>query len=371
MENNVSESHYQRRLLFLYPDLDDYPNGEERDKIFRLVNYLNHICEEANSFMSKLFGSQIFVKSECVPTVVMKSISKNPENFENPDFKGVRVCITEYDGIKFDEYYKKYATMEARMEQDISHLIAINLFTEAYIKTKKKKPVKAAWKKSRIEGYDAEITLAVDELEHVLSSIMLDIALYHYFELPREFESRYGFGTIKKEYLEKEFSPKEMEGIYGSKAKSREEILYLPFAQSYIQKLYESVSCTGELISSFKDMIYKYVADWVVINSEQKTVSLRLRNRLYPDEHNRLAKELFDALEPKEKRDIADYYLQLRKVNTDAPIILLLCRNNVIADGQRKQKFLIETNMEPDRYINLEDDYVLFDIIEENLDEEL
>ena len=364
-DTKTTKNHNQRKLLFLYPDLDDYPDGEKRDKIFRLVNHLNYICRGANSFMTKVFKTQIFVKSECVPTVVMKPISKNPEKFDNPDFNGVRVCITKYDNISFDGYYKKYTTMEVREEQDISHLISIKL------SSKEQSNKKVIWKKSTLEGYDAEITLWVNELERVLSSIMLDIALYHYFNLPVEFKSRYEFGKIKIDYLEKEFSPKRMEGIYGSKSKSRDGILYLPFAQSCIHKLYDSADSSKDLISSFRDMVYKYVVDWVVVNVDLKTISLRLRNKLYPPNHDDLASVLFNKLEEKEINDIINDYLQLRKENADEPIILLLCRNN-IADGKHRQKYLVESNMEPNRYINLEDDYVLFDIImEESLDEEL
>lgn len=230
-------------------------------------------------------------------------------------------------------------------------------------------------KNSDNESFSAVIESGVDELSKIIISIMLDIALYHYFKLPNNLLYRQSFGIVKKEFLEDSLSRTEMRSIYGSSFNSRKDIRYLSISSLFIDNIYENPEAITELLKTFTRFYYKHVIGSVLVDINNNYIKL---DKSFPVDDDEKAKEILDNLTDNEKNEIIEEYKNLSlardsmgtSASREDKIILLLYDEAIFTfQNTKKRKFFMEINMEPETYINLADVYMLFRVDVSDVDE--
>ena len=163
---------YRRKVLFLYPNIDDLPDDNIKEKVVDLIDSLYYIISDANEFIARAFSSDVFVNSKYIPVIEAQAINKAHDEVSQEDIHGIRLCVASFDTYDFSDKYCHLISKEKLDENDVSHLLSIKLFPRSR---------KYSWKTSNDPNYSAVIETGVNELEKIIESIMLDIALYHYF----------------------------------------------------------------------------------------------------------------------------------------------------------------------------------------------
>ena len=69
-----AEENIVRKVLFLYPDIDDI--AENHGEIEELVNILHLIVGKTNETIAQIFSSEIFSDLKDIPQIETQSISK-------------------------------------------------------------------------------------------------------------------------------------------------------------------------------------------------------------------------------------------------------------------------------------------------------
>lgn len=241
---------YRRKVLFLYPNIDDFPNEIIREKVVDLIDSLYYIISDANEFVARAFSSDVFVNSKYIPVIESQAINKAHDEVSKEDIHGLRLCVTSFDEYDFSDKYSNLISKKNLVENDISHLLSIKLYS---------KSKKYSWKASTDESFSAIIETGVNELTKIVVSIMLDIALYHYFKLPKGLVYRQSFGLIKKEFLDASLSNNEMRAVYGSSGDKRENIRYLSISLSFIDDIDREPENIQSLLKTFTDFYYRHV----------------------------------------------------------------------------------------------------------------
>lgn len=368
MNTKDSNRHiYKRKVLFLYPNIDDLSDSI-KEKLADLIDSLYYIISDANEFVARAFSSDAFVNSKYIPVIESQAINKAHDEASQEDIHGIRLCVTSFDSFSFKDKYSHLISKEKLDENDVSHLLSIKLFPKAK---------KYSWKTSNDENYSAEIETGVDELKNIIISIMLDIALYHYFRLPADLPYRQSFGMIKKEFLDVSMSSNARRVLYGSSDEKRSNIRYLPISLQYIDAIEKDPEKIKELLKGFTDLYYKHVIPDVYIDTKNNTISFEKGNKENPFDNQEEFDKLISSLTKTEIDEIIELFKnQLndedRSVleDRDEIVILLLNNKDIFSYSSTKRKrFLVKKDMEPEYYINLDDFYALFHMIYVDSDE--
>lgn len=361
---------YKRKVLFLYPNAEDFSDQVIVGKIEDLVDSLYYIIREANEFVSRTFSSNVFVNSKYIPIIESQAINKVYDEVTEDDIHGLRLCVTSFDEIDFSDKYSGLISKKNIDKNDISHLLSIKLFS---------KSKKYSWKTSENENFSALIETGVNELTKIIVCIMLDIALYHYFKLPKGLVYRQSFGLIKKEFLNASLSNNQMKNVFGSSDANRSNIKYLSISLSYIDDIEREPQNIKSLLKAFTDFYYKHVIADALVDIRSERIDFINGDKEIPvdDEDAQIVQKLVKELSDSDIAEIIEQFKnELSDENDSATssaeqkIILLLSDKNIFPYlGNKRRKFLVKKDMDPNIYINLEDFYILFHLISSDIDE--
>ena len=353
---------YRRIVLFLYPNVEDFPNDVIREKVVDLKESLYYIISDVNELVARVFSSDAFVNSKYIPVIESQAINKVYNEVKEDDIHDIRICVTSFEDYDFSDKYCHLISKEKLAKNDVSHLLSVKLFS----KTKK-----YLWKTSEDENYSAVIETGVNELGKVIVSIMLDIALYHYFRLPADLSYRQSFSMIKKQYLDLSMSSIARKASFGTPDEKRLEIRYLPISLPYVDDIQKNPDKIKELIKKFTDLYYKHVIPVAYIDLKNNDIEFDIENQKVPSDNPEEFKKLISGIS---KTDI-DEIIELFKNQTvdidssfsddrDEKIILLICNKEIFPYmGTKRKKFMVKKDLDPNIYINLEETYALFHMV--------
>lgn len=361
---------YRRKVLFLYPNAEEFTDKVIVEKIEDLVDSLYYIIREANEFVSRTFSSNVFVNSKYIPIIESQAINKVYDEVTEDDIHGLRLCVTSFDEIDFSDKYSGLISKKSLDENDISHLLSIKLCS---------KSKKYSWRDSENENFSALIETGVNELAKIIICIMLDIALYHYFKLPKGLIYRQSFGLIKKEFLNASLSNNEMKSVFGSPDTKRSNIKYLSISLSYVDDIDREPKEIKSLLGAFTDFYYKHVIADALIDIDLGKIDFSNGNKEIPvdDEDAQKVQKLVNELSDSDKNEIIEQFKsEMSDENgsstssAEQKIILLLSDKSTFPYlGNKRRKFLVKKDMDPSIYINLEEFYILFHLISSDIDE--
>lgn len=353
---------YRRIVLFLYPNVEDFPNDVIREKVVDLKESLYYIISDVNELVARVFSSDAFVNSKYIPVIESQAINKVYNEVKEDDIHDIRICVTSFEDYDFSDKYCHLISKEKLAKNDVSHLLSVKLFS----KTKK-----YLWKTSEDENYSAVIETGVNELGKVIVSIMLDIALYHYFRLPADLSYRQSFSMIKKQYLDLSMSSIARKASFGTPDEKRLEIRYLPISLPYVDDIQKNPDKIKELIKKFTDLYYKHVIPVAYIDLKNNDIEFDIEKQKVPSDNPEEFKKLISGIS---KTDI-DEIIELFKNQTvdiessfsddrDEKIILLICNKEIFPYmGTKRKKFMVKKDLDPNIYINLEETYALFHMV--------
>lgn len=355
-ENKNGQSIYRRKVLFLYPSIDDFENENIKNRVNDLVESLYYIIRDANENIAKIFSSEVFVNSKSIPIIESQAVNKMHTEVCDNDIHGLRLCVTSFDGNDFSDRYSDFISKENIDKNDISHLLSIKLFSGSK---------KSVWKTSENESFSASIETGVNELPKIILGIMLDIAFYHYFKLPLNLVYRQSFGLLKKEFLDVSFAKERLKRVYGPSAQ-RSDIRYLSISMLFVDDIQKEVSSVSKLLEIFTKFYYEHVISRSEVDVNTNSISFNLD--ALPLDCVEKVKKLVNSLTTSEKNEIIEEYRNLMsKIKSDETlegkdkIILLLCEDTIFpCMNTKRRKFTVDIDMEPEKYINLEKFYVLF-----------
>ncbi len=352
----------RRKVLFLYPNIEDFSDNTDREKIVDLVNSLYYIIADANKFVTQAFSSDVFVNSRYIPVIEAQAVNKMQDDFCEDDIHGLRLCVTSFDNCDFSDKYNKLISKKKLDENDISHLLSLKLFSNSK---------KYSWKACEGEAFSAVVETGVNELTQVIVSVMLDIALYHYFKLPNRLDYRQSFGLTKKDFIDASLSKQQMKSVYGSAADKREGIRYLPISLQYIDSIKEDFSQMQGLLDDFTGFYYGYVIPFALVDKKNNIIDFKIDDEMLPNDNLDRVKKLLAELSEPEKNEIIDLFKNISDPpNADDKIILLLCEKTIFPYMNTKsRRFLVEKSLKRETYINMESFYILFRLKDTELDE--
>lgn len=363
---------YKRIVLFLYPNAEEIPDKAIVEKIENLVDSLYYIIRKANEFVSRAFSSNVFVNSKYIPVIEAQAINKVYDEVAEEDIHGLRLCVTSIDDFNCSDMYSGLISKKKLDENDISHLLSIKLFS---------KSKRYSWKESENENFSALIETGVNELTKIIICIMLDIALYHYFKLPKGLVYRQSFGLKKKEFLDESLSNNEIKSVFGSSDAKRSNIKYLSISLSYIDAIDKEPQKIKSLLDAFTDFYYKHVIPDALIDINSGKIDFSNGSKEIPvdEEDVQTVQKLVNELSDSEMNEIIEQFKSELSDESGAvtsgaeqKIILLLSdsdKNIFPYLGSKRRKFLVKKDMNPSTYINLEDFYILFHLVSSDIDE--
>ncbi len=214
---------------------------------------MNLIVRSANELILSILKSRGFSFVSYVPSVLLKCVSDEKDSFQ--DYTNVRICIIGFNKIDYQSYYSEIIKSYKSGKSDISHLVAIDIDDSERI---------PRFALDTSGNFDVIVHTSIADVDNILTSIMLDISLYHYFSLSHDINDRKQFNKIKFEYLKAHFERTLQEKTYGSVLGDKP--IYLPFSLDAIKALArrkkaESRNETiNELIMSFGDFILHYLS---------------------------------------------------------------------------------------------------------------
>lgn len=355
-EDKNKKSVYRRKVLFLYPSVDELANENIKNSVNNLIESLYFIIRDANENIAKIFSSEVFVNSKSIPIIESLAVNKMHTEVCDGDIHGLRLCVTSFDGNNFTDWYSDFISKENIDKNDISHLLAIKLHSGSK---------KSVWKNSDNESFSAVIETGVNELPNIILGIMLDIAFYHYFKLPMNLVYRQSFGILKKAYLEDTVTKEKLRRVYGSSVQ-KSDLRYLSISMLYVDDVLKNATVVNKLLETFTNFYYKHVISCALVDVDANSLDFNLKG--LPSDCVEKVKKMIDSLTTSEKNEIIEEYknlltkIQLDKAGEEKDkIILLLCEDTIFPYmNTKKRKFTMDINMEPEKYINLEKFYVLF-----------
>lgn len=220
----VSMSTLERKTIFLYPKGDELEKDSYK-VTSHLIKRIKKITFISNRTIKEILYGGCFSHIKCKPLVEMKCISQHNESVL--DCSNVRICIAKYNGIDYKSNYNSVIKSAKENRNNISHLVAL------YISNSKQKPI---FRVDEQGDFDAIVETDLDHLDSVLLAIMLDISLYHYFQLSDDIEDRKDFNTVKFNYILSSYNIEEFEKIYG-KNTNHDSPFYLPFSLEDVTEL--------------------------------------------------------------------------------------------------------------------------------------
>lgn len=213
----------ERKTLFLYPNTDKLKKREDRLRVMDLIADVSKIVLKSNDEIKKILMNGCFAFIRCRPSVSLKCVT----SYFNKDYdcNDVRICITRYCNQDYSTYYEKIVDEYRNKRADISHLVAIRIVEDIkYVR----------FLEDSDGNFSAIVETGLDNLDLVLESIMMDIALYHYFGLDTTLEKRRSFNKVKSEYIYNHFND-ESRKLYSLRSDSPCE-MYLPFSFPHINQ---------------------------------------------------------------------------------------------------------------------------------------
>lgn len=227
----------ERKTLFLYPYTDKIKAREEKLKVMDLIADVSKIALKSNDEIKKLLMSGCFAFIRCRPSVSLKCVQNYLDG--EYDCNDVRICITGYCNQDYSTYYGKVVDDYQSGTSDISHLVAIRIVEGVECVRFLNDPEKK---------FSAVVETSLNHLDLVLESIMMDIALYHYFRLDNTLKERRLFNAVKSEYICKQFD-EESKKLYSLIDDSQYE-MYLPFSFPHIKRYNDNSKSLKDEISS-------------------------------------------------------------------------------------------------------------------------
>ena len=332
-----------------------------------MIDSLYYIISDVNEFIARAFSSDVFVNSKYIPVIEAQAINKADDEVSQEDIHGIRLCVTSFENYNFSDKYCHLISKEKLDENDVSHLLSIKLFPRSR---------KYSWKTSNDPNYSAVIETGVNELEKIIISIMLDIALYHYFRLPADLPYRQSFGTIKKEFLDVSMSSNARKAHYGSTDDKRSHIRYLPISLPYVDSIEKDPGKMKELLEGFTDLYYKHVIPDANVDIKTNEIHFDKGDKAIPFDNPEEFDKLISGLSKTDIEEIIELFKNLVDENglsledQDEKIILLVSSKEIFPYMKTKRKkFLVKRDMEPDNYINLDESYALFHMVYVDPDE--
>ncbi len=323
-ENKNGQSVYRRKVLFLYPSVDEFSDENIKNSVNDLVESLYFIIRDANESIAEIFSSEVFVNSKSIPIIESQAVNKIHTEVCEGDIHGLRLCVTSFDGNDFSDRYSDFISKENIDKNDISHLLAIKLYSGSK---------KSVWKTSDNESFSAVIETGVNELPKIILGIMLDIAFYHYFKLPLNLVYRQSFGILKKEFLDVSFAKEKLRRVYGSSGQ-RSGIRYLSISMLFVDDIQKKTSSVIELLETFTKFYYEHVISYSLV--DVNTNSLEFNLDALPSDCVAKVKKIVDSLTDGERNEIIEEYKNLmlkiqsnETVEGKDKIILLLCEDTI------------------------------------------
>lgn len=251
----------ERKTIFLYPEANELTPTlyEETSK---LITRIRTVVNISNELIKGILCGGSFSSVKCKPTVTMKCVGDNLESYS--DYSNVRICIAKYNGIDYTSNYVNIIDAVKNDRTDISHLVALYIFSGHH-------PMK--FYKDSDNQFDAIVETDLDHLEHLLTAIMLDISLYHYFSLSNDLKFRKHFNNIKFHYIKNKFSPECIKRVYGENIESTQSI-YLPFSMEKVLELSRRTKqstkkkSVDELIRKYGVFLIESVSEKIIIDEQ-------------------------------------------------------------------------------------------------------
>jgi len=100
-ENKNGQSVYRRKVLFLYPSVDEFSDENIKNSVNDLVESLYFIIRDANESIAEIFSSEVFVNSKSIPIIESQAVNKIHTEVCEGDIHGLRLCVTSFDGNEF------------------------------------------------------------------------------------------------------------------------------------------------------------------------------------------------------------------------------------------------------------------------------
>lgn len=214
----------ERKTIFLYPKTSEIDH-ELYQTTSQLITRIQKVVVISNRLIEEILCSSCFSSVKCKPTVDMKCVGNNVEDFS--DYSNVRICVAKYDNLDYTSNYMKIVDEVKNEKIDISHLIALHIYSNH-------RPIN--FYKDENNQFDAVVETDLDHLEHLLTAIMLDISLYHYFSLSSDLKFRRNFNSIKSNYIFNVLKEDDARKTYGETVKSGCP-KYLPFSLKWVIEL--------------------------------------------------------------------------------------------------------------------------------------
>lgn len=217
----------KRKVLILFPYLENYLNDKNRDDILHLRRELNLIVSRvSDTFRSLLYREINELKKTCdigeYPDIELCISSIHDDD----PTSGVRVCLTQYNDFKF--YNEINFTRDSIKKKDVSHFVELEI-SDAQTRIK--------WEESIFEDsnketlFDVKLKSNVENLFYALLSIMIDIYSYYIVGLYNDFEFRSDFSCLKIENIQTRNNSSEIRNTYGvSRKDDLSKLNYLPIS---------------------------------------------------------------------------------------------------------------------------------------------
>ena len=281
MKKEKAIQQIERSTLFLYPNLKTF-SYEQKNKISNLIADVSRIITIVNDKLSTYIRMGSFSHIACVPIIDLIEL----DDLKNDDKKQrVRICINEYEEYKYQDLYSDIIREYKTNQLDISHLVGLNIVNEQQ---------SPKFFSDTNGSYDVIIKIGLDSLYNVLIAIMLDISLYHYFNLGQELKNRKSFSTLKCKAILKR-SQEDIKRIYGSNIDELQCASYLPFSLDIVSQLMKSNHKANEqllkqLIKEYYQLFITCLARPILINNNG---SVKFNNNI-PNKHIEALNEYFE-----------------------------------------------------------------------------
>ena len=207
----------ERKTVFLYPQADEM-NAEVYEETSKLISRIHKVVNISNELIKDILCGGSFSSVKCKPTVTMKCVGESLGNYT--DYSNIRICVAKYNNFDYTPNYSKVIEAVKIDKTNISHLVALHIYSVP-------RPIK--FYEDASNEFDAIVETDLDHLEKLLTTIMLDISLYHYFSLPSDLQFRRDFNRVKFDYIKNKYGHNNIKKIYGENV-SLDKTIYLPFS---------------------------------------------------------------------------------------------------------------------------------------------
>lgn len=182
----------QRKLLFLYPETLTNCTLLELDEIMKLSEDLDYIANDVNEFVKDVTETYLTKETTLLPKIECLPVSDFKKMLT--EFHDVRVCLVKYNDVDYSSCYTDIVKTYHNNQQDISHLISLTIDTSI-------KDNEIFWNNDCENNFDVNVKTNLNQLNVVLTSIIMDIIFYRYFKLSDDLTQRKSFSELKRDYI--------------------------------------------------------------------------------------------------------------------------------------------------------------------------